>query len=95
MRSAATTVPLTLDGVAMEAAEGQSLAVALALAGHLQLRRSPTARTPRGMFCLMGSCQECVVHVDGAAVLACLEPVRADMQVELDLLDRLTEHSEP
>ncbi|MEJ1975046.1 MAG: 2Fe-2S iron-sulfur cluster-binding protein [Acetobacteraceae bacterium] len=92
-RAAAAVVALTVDGEAIEAAAGQSLAVALALAGRLLLRHSPTAHTPRGMFCLMGSCQECVVHVDGAAVLACLEPVRVGMQVELDRLDR--ERAEP
>jgi predicted molibdopterin-dependent oxidoreductase YjgC len=91
-RSIVPTVRLTVGGAVIDAAEGQSLAVALALAGYLQLRRSPTARTPRGMFCLMGSCQECVIRVDGATVLACLEPVRAGMRVELD---RLTERAAP
>ncbi len=81
-------VAVTLDGQTLHLPEGQSLAVALAMAGQLELRRSPTAGTPRGMFCLMGSCQECLVHVDGNAVLSCLEPVRAGMSVERDLLHR-------
>jgi aerobic-type carbon monoxide dehydrogenase small subunit (CoxS/CutS family) len=65
------------------------LGVALALAGRLELRKSPKAGRPRGLFCLMGSCQECLVRVDGEPVLACLEPVRAGMKVELDLLPSL------
>ncbi|MBV9786358.1 MAG: (2Fe-2S)-binding protein [Acidisphaera sp.] len=77
-----------MDGAEFEAPEGQSLGVALALAGRLGLRRSPTAQTPRGLFCLMGSCQECLVHVDGRPVPACLEPVRAGMQVALDRLSQ-------
>jgi len=77
-----------VDGAEFEAPEGQSLGVALALAGRLGLRRSPMAQTPRGLFCLMGSCQECLVHVDGRPVPACLEPVRAGMQVALDRLSQ-------
>jgi D-hydroxyproline dehydrogenase subunit gamma len=77
-------VRITVGGVSTDAFEGESLVVALAMAGHLVLRHSPTAGTPRGAFCLMGVCQECVVHVDGAAVTACLEPVRPGMTVVLD-----------
>jgi predicted molibdopterin-dependent oxidoreductase YjgC len=33
------------------------------------------------MFCLMGSCQECLVRVDGRRALACQEPVRDGMVV--------------
>lgn len=82
------TVRLSVDGAVLDAPEGQSLGVALALAGTLALRHSPTGGTPRGMFCLMGSCQECLIYVDGRPVLACLEPVRAGMRVELDRLAR-------
>ncbi len=85
-RPVGTGVAVTVDGETVVAPEGQALAVALALAGRLELRRSPAAGTPRGMFCLMGSCQECLVHVDGEPRLACLEPVRAGMQVQLDRL---------
>jgi hypothetical protein len=84
----APVVSFTVDGRQVSAPQGQALAVALAFVGQLQLRLSPTAGTPRGMFCLMGSCQECLVHVDGEPRLACLEPVRAGMRVELDLLHR-------
>jgi predicted molibdopterin-dependent oxidoreductase YjgC len=87
-------VAITLDGERLEAPAGQVLGVALALGGRLELRKSPTAGTPRGLFCLMGSCQECLVHVDGEPVLACLEPVRAGMRVELDLLRRLRADAE-
>jgi aerobic-type carbon monoxide dehydrogenase small subunit (CoxS/CutS family) len=72
----------------VEAHEGESLGVALALSGRLMLRRSPVEGAPRGMFCLMGACQECVVQVDGAAVASCIEPVRAGMRVEIDRLAR-------
>lgn len=77
-----------VDNAWVEAPEGECLAVALAVAGLSVLRHSPMAGGPRGVFCLMGSCQECLVHVDGAPVLACMEPVRPGMRVMLDRLVR-------
>ena len=81
-----TLVQFTVDGREVQGYDGEALASALALSGIVVLRHSPAAGSPRGMFCLMGSCQECLVHVDGAAVLACLEPVRTGMRVSIDLL---------
>ena len=77
-----------VDGKPVEACEGECLAVALAIAGYAVLRHSPVGGGARGMFCLMGSCQECLLHVDGRPVLACMEPVRPAMRVELDCLAR-------
>lgn len=81
-------VGILVDDERLSAPEGECLAVALAVAGISILRHSPVSGSPRGMFCLMGSCQECLVHVDGAPVLACMEPVRPGMQVMLDRLVR-------
>jgi len=74
-------VSIAVDGRTIQAFAGESLAAALFAAGVRRLRLSPRARAPRGMFCLMGSCQECLVRVDGRRVLACLEPVRDGMLV--------------
>ncbi len=81
-------VQILVDGLPLEAHDGEPLIVALGAAGCLAMRRSPKAGTPRGAFCLMGSCQECLVHVDGAPVEACMELVRSGMRVELDRLAR-------
>jgi predicted molibdopterin-dependent oxidoreductase YjgC len=80
----AAWVALIVDGRELVAYEGESLAAALFAAGVRRLRASPRAGTPRGMFCLMGVCQECVVIVDGRRALACQEPVRAGMRVRTD-----------
>jgi len=77
-------VCLRVDGNPVEAFESESLAVALAAAGHLTLRAGPTHGAPRGMFCLMGACQECVVGIEGVPTTACLEPVRDGMRIELN-----------
>ncbi len=77
---------IIVDGRRVEAFEGEMLGVALAAAGQLLLRHSPSADTARGMFCLMGVCQECAVMVDGAMTAACMLPVQAGMSVETDVL---------
>ena len=75
-------VALSVDGQSLEAFAGESLAAALWVSGRRVLRQSPRAGTPRGVFCMMGACQECLVRVDGRRALACQVPVRADMRVE-------------
>lgn len=81
-------VQLVVDGAAVEAFEGESLAVALAASGRLALRHSPNAQTPRGIFCLMGVCQECVVEVNGELSASCAIDARDGMVVSTDALWR-------
>jgi len=77
------SVTFTVDGMSASAPAGEPLASALAILGYVQLRASPRDGKPRGAFCFMGVCQECVVHVDGVLRQACLTPVTAGMAVEL------------
>lgn len=74
-------VEFFFDGKAVSAYSGESVACALFAAGVRTLRQSPRTASARGMFCLMGSCQECVVEADGRRVAACQEPVRAGLDV--------------
>ncbi len=61
--------------------EGQSLAAALAAAGHVALGTAKDG-TPRGAFCGMGMCHDCLVVVDGrAGQRACLTTARQGMRV--------------
>lgn len=76
-------VVITVDGAAVRALSGISVAAALIAADMLTLRRSPGAGTPRGAFCLMGACQECTVLIDGRAARACMTPVRPGLSVLL------------
>lgn len=76
-------VPVTVNGAAVEAFEGETVATVLYAAGLTALRRSARSSEPRGVYCGMGVCFECLVTVDGAhAVRACLTPVRAGMRIE-------------
>lgn len=88
--AAGADVTFTVDGAAVAGRAGESLVGALAVAGYAVLRHSPAGGSARGVFCLMGSCQECLVHVDGAPVLACMEAVRGGMRVALDRFARET-----
>lgn len=74
-------VSFRFNGQPVAAYEGESVACALAASGIRALRSSPRSGTPRGMFCLMGSCQECVVRIGGRLAPACQEPVRDGIEV--------------
>ncbi|HRK23450.1 MAG TPA: (2Fe-2S)-binding protein [Beijerinckiaceae bacterium] len=75
-------VTITVDGQAVMAAEGDTVAAALLANGITRFRRSPTSASPRGPFCAMGVCFECLVTIDGEPNRqACLIPVRDGMQV--------------
>ncbi len=77
-------VSISVDGIAVPAYAGEMLAGALFAAGVRRLRASPGQGAPRGMFCLMGACQECLVRVDGEPALACQETVRDGMSVVIE-----------
>ncbi len=77
-------VTLIVDGEPVQALAGQSVAAALLGAGFRFLRRSPRAGAPRGAFCMMGVCQECLVRIGGETVQSCLAEVADGMAVRLD-----------
>ncbi len=66
----------TFDGEEIPARPGQTIAAALLAAGHRTLRRTRFGGTPRGMFCGIGACFDClVVHNGVPGTRACLTPV--------------------
>lgn len=81
---AAGVTPLTVivDGEPALAYPGETVATVL-LALGLQTFRHTAHGAPRGLFCGMGICFDCLVTVDGQPdVRACMTPVRAGMVVE-------------
>lgn len=79
---AGSALPFTFDGEPLEAAPGETISVALYAAGRQVLRTTARLGEPRGIFCNMGVCFDCLVEVDGQPNLrACQTPVRAGMQV--------------
>jgi NADPH-dependent 2,4-dienoyl-CoA reductase/sulfur reductase-like enzyme len=74
---------IRVDGVAVPARAGEPLATALLAAARPLLARSHKYHRPRGAFCLAGSCQSCLVRVDGLPnVRACRTPCRDGLAVE-------------
>lgn len=76
-------VEIVIDGSPLPAFEGESVAAALLAAGTRVLRTTARYGAPRGLYCGMGVCFECVMTVDGRPnVRTCQTPVRDGMRVE-------------
>nr|WSX49271.1 (2Fe-2S)-binding protein [Streptomyces sp. NBC_00974] len=73
----AETWLLRFDGRELLAHEGQSIAAVLWSAGILAWRTTRETAAPRGAFCGIGSCYDCLVTVNGRPnQRACLVPAR-------------------
>lgn len=60
------------------------MAAALMAAGQVVFRRTARGNAPRGLFCGMGVCYDCLVVIDGqAGRRACMTEVSDGMRVEL------------
>lgn len=77
----APTLSIEVDGRAVEARAGESVAVAMLAAGVLRFRTAPASGAPRAPFCMMGACYECLVEIDGRRQQACMTPVAAGQRV--------------
>ena len=76
------SVKLLVDGHPLPAYEGETVAAALLAAGRRTFRHTVPGGAPRGVFCGIGVCFDCLVTVDGTqTVRACVTPVRDGMQV--------------
>ncbi|BCL14567.1 hypothetical protein GCM10017556_23060 [Micromonospora sagamiensis] len=58
------------------------MAATLLAAGRRELRKAPRRGEPRGVYCGIGVCFECVMSIDGRRVRTCVTPVKDGMQVE-------------
>lgn len=77
---------LTFDGAAVAFVPGQSVAAALLASGRLAWRTTRHTGRPRGLFCGIGVCFDCLVTIDGHPnQRACLVPARPGMSVQPQL----------
>ena len=77
-------VTIEVDGQSIEARAGETIATALLASGRRVLRRTRIGGRPRGLFCAMGVCFDCIVTVNGqSGVRACLTTVAPGMHVSL------------
>ena len=64
-----------VDGNEVTAYDGDSVAAVLVRDGRVSWRRTRHGDRPRGLFCGIGACQDCLVTVDGVpGVRACVAP---------------------
>lgn len=61
---------------------GENLAGALLVAGVMPFRHTPLSGAPRGPFCMMGACYDCLVEIDGVNRQACMLQVTEGLQIE-------------
>ena len=76
-------ITITVDGREIPAKSGEPIAAALLASGVRVFRKTAKKGYPRGIFCGIGRCTDCVMTVDGQPnVRTCVTPVRAGMKVE-------------
>ncbi|WP_051172334.1 (2Fe-2S)-binding protein [Microbacterium indicum] len=74
---------LTFDGSRIPFHDGQTVGGALMAAGITSWRTTRRAGEPRGLFCGIGVCFDCLVTVDGQHMQrACVTPAQDGQVVE-------------
>ena len=74
-------VRVRFDDTDLQLREGENLAAEMLAAGITSFRRSPVSGAPRGPYCMMGACYDCLVEIDGTTRQACMLEVHADMEI--------------
>ncbi len=80
--SGSSTSTFTFDGREVDFLPGQSVGAALTAVGIRSWRTMRVSGSPRGLFCGIGVCYDCLVIADGRPnERACLLPAQQDMAV--------------
>jgi predicted molibdopterin-dependent oxidoreductase YjgC len=76
-------IEVTVDGKQMFGYEGEPIAAMLSANGIKTHRYTKKNNSPRGVFCAIGRCTDCVMVVDGVPnVRTCVTPLRSGMKIE-------------
>ena len=74
---------ITVDGRVLAAREGETIAAALLAEGIRVNRLTKKRHEPRGLFCGIGQCTDCVMVVNGVPnTRTCVTPVADGMVIE-------------
>lgn len=77
------TLTFFYHGLPLQALEGDTIAAALTANGIRVFRRTAKHHSPRGLFCAIGQCTDCVMVVNGCPnIRTCITAVEEGMQVE-------------
>lgn len=74
-------VRVYFDNRPLDLAHGTNLAAALLGAGITVFRETPVSAAPRGPFCMMGACFDCLVQIDGVVRQACMMEVKEGLRI--------------
>lgn len=76
-------VEIAFEGKRIAARAGDTVAAAVLAAAPGHTRTTPVSGAPRTPYCLMGTCFECLMEIDGVPNRqACMTMVRDGMQVK-------------
>lgn len=76
-------VTIFYNGQPIKAYEGEPVASALMAAGIKAFRTTAKKKEPRGIFCAIGRCTDCMMIVDGIPnTRTCVTAVKDGMKVE-------------
>jgi predicted molibdopterin-dependent oxidoreductase YjgC len=78
----APQVSITVNDQPFSVPQYMTVAAALLSLGITQVRETPVSNAPRAPFCMMGSCFECLVEIDGVPnQQACMAQVQQGMTI--------------
>ncbi|TCT16101.1 2Fe-2S iron-sulfur cluster protein [Natranaerovirga pectinivora] len=76
-------VTLMIDGEVCKAYEGDMIASAMYANGKRVFRYTKKFHKPRGLFCAIGKCTDCIMTVNGVPnIRTCITPVEDGMIIE-------------
>ena len=79
-------VNISVDGKTIKAIEGEPIASALIAAGIIMFRITIKKESPRGYFCGIGRCTDCMMKVNGMRnVRTCITTVKEGMKIETQI----------
>ncbi len=74
---------ITVNNRKIPAIKGEPIAAAILAAGIRQFRKTAKKGSPRGVFCAIGRCTDCIMTVNGQPnVRTCITPVADGMSIE-------------
>jgi predicted molibdopterin-dependent oxidoreductase YjgC len=77
------TVTIQVNGRSIEAKEGEPIASALIAAGIMTFRTTRVRKEPRGYFCGIGLCSDCMMTVNSVPnIRTCITLVEEGMRIE-------------
>jgi len=77
-------VEFTFNGAKLHGYEGEPIAAALKAEGVMIHRYTKNEHKPRGIFCAIGRCTDCVMIVNGKPnVRTCVTPLEEGMDVKI------------